>query len=261
MGTMYLYWGQYVNNALAPGVGCGRMAAMIAASPKSRLRNRIKEFRLARQWSLEKLGLRADTTRQQIYKLENGELRLSQEWMERLAKAFGDGVRPADLLPDQELKRSVPTTARQLVAPPNQSELTFEDRDYRSGPRDLPILGYVKAGQVGLFIDQGERQGVTVRPEALRDVRTAYAVRVHDTSMSPAFEPGYVLHVDPTRPVRPGDNVVIQTVDGQAFIKRLVRRTERSIMCEQFNPREPVEYKPSKVRAIHMVVGCAMVEI
>ena len=199
---------------------CGPMTA---ASQKPRLRNRIKELRLARHWSLEKLGTRAETTRQQIYKLENGELRLSQGWMERLAAAFGDGVRPADLLPDQELQSPVPSASRGLVAPSNRSALSFEEREYRSGPRDLPILGYVKAGQVGLFIDQGERQGVTVRPEALRDVSTAYAVRVHDTSMSPAFEPGYVLHVDPTRPVRPGDNVVIQTTDGQAFIKRLVR--------------------------------------
>lgn len=260
MGTISIHFGDIVNNPLASAPGYGKIGAMIAAPQKSKLRNRIKEFRLARQWSLEKLGERADTTRQQIYKLENGELRLSQEWMERLAKAFGDGMRPADLLPDQDVKRPVPTS-RESGGLSNQATLTFEDRDYRSGPRDLPILGYVKAGQVGLFMDQGERQGVTVRPEALRDVRTAYAVRVHDVSMSPAFEPGYVLHVDPTRPVRPGDNVVIQTVDGQAFIKRLVRRTERVIICEQFNPREPMEFKPSKVKAIHMVVGCAMVEV
>lgn len=229
------------------------------AAQKNRLRNRIKELRLVRNWSLEKLGQRADTTRQQIYKLENGELRLSQEWMERLAKAFGDGVRPADLLPNQDFL--APSASREALVTQSHEGLVFEDRDYRSGPRDLPILGYVKAGQEGLFIDQGERQGVTVRPEALRDVRTAYAVRVHDTSMSPAFEPGYVLHVDPTRPVRPGDNVVIQLADGQAFIKRLVRRTERIITCEQFNPRQPMEFKPAKVRAIHMVVGCAMVEV
>jgi SOS-response transcriptional repressor LexA len=231
------------------------------APQKIRLHNRIKEFRLARHWSLAKLGSLAGTTRQQIYKLENGELRLSHEWMERIARAFGDGMRAADLLPDQELSGSVPSTSRELVAPANHFGLRFEPRDYRSGPRDLPILGYVKAGQTGLFIDQGERQGVTVRPEALRDVRSAYAVRVHDTSMSPAFEPGYVLHVDPTRPVRPGDNVVIQMADGQAFIKRLVRRTERVITCEQFNPRQPMEFKPAKVSAIHMVVGCAMVEV
>lgn len=233
---------------------------MIAATQKSRLRNRIKEYRLSRQWSLEKLGERAGTTRQQIYKLENGELRLSQEWMERIAKAFGGDVRPADLLPDADAKRPAGASTRDAAAS-SRSGLTFEERGFRAGPRDLPILGYVKAGQVGLFIDQGERQGVTVRPEALRDVSTAYAVRVHDVSMSPAFEPGYVLHVDPTRPVKPGDNVVIQTVDGQAFIKRLSRRTERVIICEQFNPREPMEFKPAKVRAIHMVVGCAMVEV
>lgn len=234
---------------------------MNAAPQKLRLKNRIKEFRQARHWSLAKLGTRAGTTRQQIYKLENGELRLSHEWMERLAKAFGDGMRAADLLPDQDEKKTDGGTARRLVAGSNQAGLIFEEREFRSGPRDLPILGYAKAGQVGLFIDQGERQGVTVRPEALRDVSNAYAVRVHDTSMSPAFEPGYVLHVDPTRPVKPGDNIVIQTTDGQAFIKRLVRRTERSVICEQFNPREPMEFKPAKVKAIHLVVGCAMVEV
>jgi len=232
---------------------------MNAAPQKPRLRNRIKEYRLARQWSLEKLGERAGTTRQQIYKLENGELRLSQEWMERIAKAFGGDVRPADLLPEQDSKKPISSVSRR--AGPSSDQAGIGGWDYRSGPRDLPILGHVKAGQVGLFIDQGERQGVTVRPEALRDVRTAYAVRVHDVSMSPAFEPGYVLHVDPTRPIKPGDNVVIQTVDGQAFIKRLVRRTERVIICEQFNPREPMEFKPAKVRALHMVVGCAMVEV
>lgn len=232
---------------------------MNTAFSKSRPRNRIKEIRLARGWSLERLGERAATTRQQIYKLENGELRLSQEWMERIAAAFGDGVHAADLLPDPGSRR--PLSAASDPASRDSGGLDFEAFDYRAGPRDLPILGYVKAGQEGLFIDQGERQGVTIRPEALRDVRTAYAVRVHDTSMSPAFEPGYVLHVDPTRPIKPGDNVVIQTQDGQAFIKRLVRRTERVVICEQFNPRQPMEFKPAKVRAIHMVVGCAMVEV
>ncbi|MGE3336054.1 MAG: S24 family peptidase [Rhodospirillaceae bacterium] len=227
---------------------------MSAAAPKTRPKNRIKELRQARHWALQKLADRAGTTRQQIYKLENGELRLSHEWMERIAKAFGDGMRAADLLPDYDARRPESAAAKRTLG------LAVSSYDY-AGPRDLPILGHVKAGTAGFFVDQGERQGVTVRPESLRDVGTAYAVRVHNTSMSPAFEPGYILHVDPTRPVKPGDNVIIQTTDGQAFIKRLVRRTERAIACEQFNPREPMEFKPAKVKAIHMVVGCSMVEV
>jgi len=129
------------------------------------------------------------------------------------------------------------------------------------GPRDLPILGHVKAGGRGFFIENGERHGVTVRPEALRDVTGAYAVRVHDESMSPALEPGYLLFVDPTRPVKPGDNVVIQLADGQAFIKRLVRRTGRAMICKQFNPAGEVKYEPAKIKAVHLVVQVSMIDL
>lgn len=82
----------------------------------------------------------------------------------------------------------------------------------------------------------------------------AYAVRIHDYSMSPGLEPGWVVFVDPHRPVKQGDYVVIQLTDGESLIKRLSRRTERAVICEQFNPRETLEFKPAKVKAIHLVV-------
>lgn len=59
--------------------------------------NRIKELRLAQGWSMEALAQAANTTKSQISKLEKGERRLSQEWMERLALALG--CAPADFLP------------------------------------------------------------------------------------------------------------------------------------------------------------------
>ena len=152
-------------------------------------------------------------------------------------------------------------TTNSIVAPQNKTglELVTGGHVTFTGPRDLPILGYVKAGGLGFFIVNGERQGVTVRPEALRDVTTAYAVRVHDESMSPALEPGYLLFVDPTRPVKPGDNVVIQLADGQAFIKRLVRRTEKAMICKQFNPVGEIKYDPGKIKAVHLVVQVSMI--
>ena len=127
-------------------------------------------------------------------------------------------------------------------------------------PRDLPIRGYVKAGAEGVFIDQGTQQGVAYRPESLLGNQAAYAVRVHDTSMVPALEAGHLLHVDPYRPAQPGHMVVVQLAEGQAFIKKLVRRTERAVLCEQFNPREEVKYDPAKVISIHRVVGVSYIE-
>lgn len=64
--------------------------------------NRIREIRTSRQWSAEKLGKLCSTSQQQIQRLESGERRLTQEWMERISKALR--VAPADLLPDSVTK-------------------------------------------------------------------------------------------------------------------------------------------------------------
>jgi phage repressor protein C with HTH and peptisase S24 domain len=240
--------------------------------------NKIRALRIARDWSQEQLAsaVRPKTSQPQIDRLERGERRLTQEWMARIAAALH--VDPAALLPDQELnfspraqllhqaqqsQRGGRGLSDATVAPQNQTDIEFVAGGHSTfaGPRDLPILGYVKAGELGFFVGNGDRQGVTVRPESLRDVSTAYAVRVHDESMKPALKPGYLLYVDPTRPVKPGDYVVIQLNDGQAFIKHLIRRTEKAVICEQFNPAGEIKYPPSRVNAVHLVVQVSMIDL
>lgn len=58
--------------------------------------NRIKELREARGLSLKDVARGAETTFQQIFKLETGSRRLTDEWMRRLAPVLG--VHPASLL-------------------------------------------------------------------------------------------------------------------------------------------------------------------
>ena len=141
----------------------------------------------------------------------------------------------------------------------NSGEVSFAG-ELKLGPKDLPILGYVKAGSEGVFIHQGEIQGVTMRPDSLAGVVGAYAVRVHDTSMAPALQPGWVVHVDPHRPSKPGDYVVIQMKDGAAYIKILRRRTEKYVICDQLSPAGEVKYDQAKLRSIHRVVGAKFLE-
>ncbi len=223
--------------------------------------NKILAFRQARGWTQQELAARCKTTQPQIDRLEKGLRKLTVEWLQVIGIALE--VEPAALLPAQGSNQAQPQQLKRNVASRNQSGLEFMDRGHATftGPRDLPILGYVKAGGRGFFIGNGDRQGVTVRPEPLRDVKDAYAVRVHDDSMSPALEPGYLLYVDPTRPIKPGDNVVIQLNDGQAFIKRLVRRTEKAMICKQYNPAQEIRYDPTKVKSVHLVVQVSMVDI
>lgn len=148
--------------------------------------------------------------------------------------------------------------SQQAVAAQKGAGLEFlgEDGARRfEGPKDLPILGHVKAGADGRFYDQGDRQGVTMRPDALMHVKSAYAVRVRDMSMYPAYEPNDLVHVNPTLAVVPNNNVVIQLLDGQAFVKLLVRRTERAVICQEWHPeKRKIEYDPKQIQFIHMIV-------
>jgi phage repressor protein C with HTH and peptisase S24 domain len=166
-------------------------------------------------------------------------------------------VRPSELGVEENLV----DISRQSVASPSKPSLTFDFRERPALQKDLPIRGHARAGQLGLFIDQGNHWGYAMRPESLRDVKEAYAVRVVDESMYPRYAPGNVLQVDPHRRPQPGDNVVIQIgEEGEAVIKELVRRTEKNVICKQFNPPEILEYKTAQVRAIHMVVGIDYLE-
>ena len=225
--------------------------------------NKIRALRRARGWSQEQLAAACvpKTSQPQIDRLERGKRKLTQQWMRIIGAALE--VEPASLLPYQELNMATREQLSRNISPRKQSivELIPGGHTTFAGPRDLPILGYVKAGELGFFIGNGERQGVTVRPETLRDVAAAYAVRVHDESMKPAVKPGHLLFVDPTRPVKSGDLVVIQFHDGQAFIKELVRRTEKALICIQFNPAQELKYPPAKVKAVHLVVQISLVDV
>lgn len=123
------------------------------------------------------------------------------------------------------------------------------------GPKDLKVLGFVKAGKVGYYPDNGETLEMTDRPPQLVGVPGGYAVYVDDDSMVPALKPGFILWVHPKKPALPGDNIIIQLVDGQTFVKELVRRTEKFLICKQWNPEGDVRYDQNKIKDVHLVVG------
>jgi transcriptional regulator with XRE-family HTH domain len=62
----------------------------------SGMMNRIKELREKQGLTLQQVADAAETTLQQIQRLENGKRRLTDEWMRRIAPILG--VHPASLL-------------------------------------------------------------------------------------------------------------------------------------------------------------------
>lgn len=102
-------------------------------------------------------------------------------------------------------------------------------------------------------------------PPALASAKNPYGVYVTGESMSPRYEPGWLLHVHPHRPPRPGDNVVIQIRPKDefspplAYVKVLVSWTkfEGKLVVKQFNPTKELSWDSDDVVSVHKIVGVA----
>ncbi|PTW53890.1 phage repressor protein C with HTH and peptisase S24 domain [Breoghania corrubedonensis] len=131
--------------------------------------------------------------------------------------------------------------------------------------RDLPVMG-TAAGSIIKQNFEGFELGGAVdyvrRPPALEGAKDVYAIYVTGDSMEPAHPAGELRFVHPHRPVQPGCTVIVQTRTwnddpGQAYIKRLIRRSGTKVILEQFNPHATIEIPAEYVTALHRVLTMA----
>lgn len=157
----------------------------------------------------------------------------------------------------------LPDAAPETGEPPaksSQEPLTAPFLNMQMLPRDVPIYSGAIAGEDGLFAFNGEVLDRAPRPPRLIGVKDAYVLWVIGTSMSPWREHGQPIYIHPHLPVNTGDYVVVQLKqdsDGgpiPAYIKRLLRRTEKDLRLQQYNPREEKIIPMSKVGAIHHIM-------
>lgn len=90
-------------------------------------------------------------------------------------------------------------------------------------------------------------------------VKEAYAVYVSGDSMSPRYEAGEAVFVNPKLPVRKGDYVVVQIAAAQGdpphgFVKRFVSMDEKTLKLSQWNPKKSLCFARSKVVSVHRIV-------
>lgn len=130
-------------------------------------------------------------------------------------------------------------------------------------PRDLPVYGSAVGGVDGSFEMNGQVVDYVERPPSLGGARNAYGIYVQGESMSPRFEAGWLVLVNPSRPVRRGDNVVVQLRGHDehsaplAYLKVFESRTPTLLVVRQFNPPRMLEWPVSEVISMHRVVGVA----
>jgi phage repressor protein C with HTH and peptisase S24 domain len=84
---------------------------------------------------------------------------------------------------------------------------------------------------------------------------------MNSDSQEPVLRHGDLLYVNPSMPPRSGDDVLIELEGGEAYIKRLLRRSPREIVVQQYNPACELVFDAAEVRNIHLVVAVIKVRV
>lgn len=123
----------------------------------------------------------------------------------------------------------------------------------------VPLYGTAVGGEDGEFVLNGNRLDDIFAPPSLSGITEAYAVQISGDSMSPRYEDGETVFVNPKRRAIRGDYVVAQIhmVEDEpplAYIKKLVRRTDKELILEQFNPPKTITFEGHRVASVHYVL-------
>lgn len=159
---------------------------------------------------------------------------------------------------------SVPAPAPDLPSEaPQDMDATAAVPPFTTMRRDVPVVGTVVGGSSGAFELNGSVVDYVRRPPGIERTRGVYALYVSGESMVPRYDPGDLVFLNPSRPPRAGDYVVIEMFAeepgqaGQAYIKRLRAVTPNAYVAEQFNPPLSIEYPIAKVRQIIRIIPTA----
>lgn len=104
--------------------------------------------------------------------------------------------------------------------------------------KQIPLLGFARAGKGGFFDDSGFPAGNgwdEIDVPGVTD-QNAYALEITGDSMMPVYREGDTIIVSPAATIRKGDRVVVRTADGQVMAKLMQRQTSKTLELASFNP-------------------------
>lgn len=211
------------------------------------MKNRIREHREGRGWTLQQLAERANTTHVQIRRLELGERKLSQEWMGRLAGAFGD-LEAKDFLPlDDEMAPEV---------------------------KGLTVRGYVQGGHWQEASEWPPEDWRTIAAPAESERYPGiplFGLEVRGTSMNEVFPEGTILGcinlIHHPVNVTPGKFVIVERTNESGEVEATVKEIDQDaegstwLVPRSTDPRfkTPVKLdEGEKVRIVALVVKAVL---
>lgn len=202
----------------------------------------LRQLREARGLTQVQLAEGLGKSQSEIARLERGERRMTVDWAIRLAPLLG--IEPRQLFDE-------------LTGPSTGAVRRSDQPSEPPAPPGLiPIMGSARGGaEQQMFLEDGPI-GHTARPANLANVRQAYAIYVVGDSMEPRYEQGWLLHVNPFKPLKRGRDVVVVKNDQSVLIKRFEGWTEEELVLFQLNPQGEIRLRRADIRSCHLVVGC-----
>jgi phage repressor protein C with HTH and peptisase S24 domain len=151
-----------------------------------------------------------------------------------------------------------PTRQPKLQVGDQAPNSSTEKQSIRS---EIPVLG---TGH-GAIIDVRDAErlsgevGRIHRPPSLSGFPSAYALYITGSSMEPRYYAGDIVVLNPHRPARPGDFVVVRMrvrpeAPEEVIVKRFAGRRDGWVVLEELNPLAAVQIPESQVEQIHVVL-------
>lgn len=214
----------------------------------------IREGRRAKKLSQARLAKEIGTSQATIAKIELKQVE-STAHLTKIINALD--LNPADF-PESAYDNRPPQTLQQSQKPIPEFA---KDPAYWAAAAglvgDVPLFAATEGGEGSLIIER-DSIGTVKRPPALQGVKDGYAIYLVGESMSPEFEPGDTLMVNPRLPGLSGSPCVFYTGSGdepRAMVKRLVSSNQEVWRVQQFNPPKTFELSRAEWPTCHRIVS------
>lgn len=206
--------------------------------------NHINRLRTERGWSMAYLADLVGTDPSTINKLEKGKTKLTDNWLVRLARAFG--IDPSGII-------SFTPAADEPVLP------LYELPSNATSRKVIPIMGTAAGSLLQGAIQFSESTVVNYidAPPMLENAVGIYGVYIDGDSMEPMFRHGSPILLTPFKPPKVGDAVVVQEKHGDTIkgtVGILSGRNSDVVKLRKLNPNGIIEVPTKYLHAMHKVL-------
>ena len=222
---------------------------------KTRIQQRLTDLGLTPEGASKRAGLSRDFLRQLLHRT-SGNPRANN--LVKLAAALE--TTPTWLLEGEGAKEAAAPIQRPTEEYRNEvrsAEVEVPQRLDMS--KDVPVMGTAAGSVEGEFQFEGGVIDYVRRPPALANAKDIYTIYVVGSSMEPRYHQGDLCFINPNKPARIGDPVIVQLRDGEhepikAIIGHLTRRTADTVFIGKLNPVGDVSIPMATVLRIHKVL-------